>query len=63
MRAITKNIVLTHNHPTASCEPSPEDIRSTEAIKNIMQTLDIAVIDHIIIAYNQYFSFTEHHLI
>lgn len=58
-----KNIVLTHNHPTASCEPSSDDISCTETIKNLMQTLDIETIDHIIIAHGSYFSFVEHNLI
>ena len=58
-----KNIVLTHNHPSASCEPSKDDIITTETIKNFMQTISVRLIDHIIIANNDYFSFAEHHLV
>ena len=58
-----KNIVLTHNHPSGTNEPSQDDIKCTEEIKNFMKTIDVKLIDHIIISNDGYFSFTEHHLI
>ena len=58
-----KNIVLTHNHPSGTNDPSPDDIKCTEEIKNLMKTIDVKLIDHIIISNDGYFSFTEHHLI
>ena len=58
-----KNIVLTHNHPVASSEPSVYDINCTETIKNFMKTIGVNLIDHIVIANDEYFSFMEHHLI
>ncbi len=51
--AIARNspaIVLAHNHPSGSPQPSPEDVEMTRALVAAGRLLDIAVIDHIIVA-------------
>jgi DNA repair protein RadC len=53
------SIVLVHNHPNSSFLPSPEDIASTKKICNIFESLEIQVLDHIIVSGNQYYSFVE----
>lgn len=53
------NIVLCHNHPSGNRQPSQTDIELTTKLKKAGQLLDIAVIDHLIIAGNSYFSFAD----
>ena len=54
-----KNIVITHNHPNGDCGPSKEDILTTDKIKETLRTIDVNLIDHIIISQNNYYSFAE----
>lgn len=49
-------IVLAHNHPGGYARPSKEDIYTTEYIKNYLAKLDITLVDHIIIANNDFIS-------
>jgi hypothetical protein len=42
------SIVVSHNHPSTDCTPSPDDIAVTRAIVSAGKLLDIAVLDHII---------------
>jgi DNA repair protein RadC len=55
--------ILAHNHPAGSLRPSNNDIDATKAVKNALRSLDISLLDNIIIAHNDYFSFREHSLI
>jgi DNA repair protein RadC len=52
-------LILTHNHPSGICEPSNDDIRITNAIKEAVKTLSIRLIDHVIVGRSGYFSFVE----
>ncbi len=52
-------IVLSHNHPGGHLEPSVEDIAATKKITSALKVVNIAVIDHIIVAGNEYFSFSQ----
>lgn len=45
-------IICAHNHPSCSTEPSPEDELLTVSIVMAGKLLDIAVLDHIILASN-----------
>ena len=42
-------IVLVHNHPTGDPTPSAEDIRITKHLIEAGKTVDIKIVDHIII--------------
>jgi DNA repair protein RadC len=42
-------IVLGHNHPSGSLDPSPEDIEMTRALKRACETVQLALLDHIIV--------------
>jgi DNA repair protein RadC len=60
--AITDNacsIVIAHNHPSGSLEPSKEDRDITFRLKEAGQLLGIEVLDHIIVSIKGYFSFLE----
>ncbi len=57
------SIILSHNHPSGKREPSISDRELTEKVKDAAQTLDIKVLDHIIIADQKYFSFADEGLI
>lgn len=42
-------IVLVHNHPSSNCSPSAGDVAATRKIVQMAATLDITVIDHLIV--------------
>ena len=42
-------IIVLHNHPSGSVDPSPDDIAVTRAIVEAGKNLDVSVLDHIII--------------
>lgn len=57
VRAGASYAVIAHNHPSGSLEPSKEDIDITARIKRALWTLDIILLDHLIITKNSYSSF------
>ena len=56
---LATNIILVHNHPSGSVAPSMADKELTKKIIQNCNSLDIAVLDHIIIGQDKYFSFSE----
>ena len=52
-------IILCHNHPSGSVKPSKADFQLTEKIRKAAQIMDIALVDHIIIHREKYYSFAE----
>lgn len=56
------SIILCHNHPSGNLKPSKADINITQKIESAGKTLDIQVLDHLIVANNSYFSFSDQHL-
>lgn len=53
------SIILTHNHPSGNLQPSQADIELTRKLKLAGETLDVAVLDHLIISENGYYSFAD----
>lgn len=49
-------IILVHNHPSGSLEPSKDDIETTKAMIKAGKILNIIVNDHIIVSENGYYS-------
>lgn len=52
-------IILSHNHPSGNLNPSQQDIELTKKLKKACSYLDISVLDHVIIADNQFYSFAD----
>lgn len=56
-------IIVCHNHPSGNCEPSMDDIETTNKIVEASSILGIPVLDHVIINKTTYFSFLENNLL
>lgn len=56
-------IIVCHNHPSGNCNPSEEDILTTEGLIVASEIIGISLLDHIIIDRDSYFSFLEHGLL
>jgi DNA repair protein RadC len=56
-------IILAHNHPSDSVNPSSADKRLTKQLQETLSLIDVRVIDHIIVTRKDTFSFAEHGLI
>jgi len=52
-------IILVHNHPSGTLKPSQPDIKLTQKLKTAGESLDIKVLDHLIITEKAYFSFAD----
>ena len=52
-------IALAHNHPSGSLEPSQADIKLTKKLKIAANSLDIRILDHLIITEKAYYSFAD----
>lgn len=52
-------IILVHNHPSGNPTPSELDRRQTRVLRDAAALLDIALLDHVIIAGDRYYSFSD----
>ena len=56
-------IILAHNHPSGTLKPSEADKKLTQKLKKAAESLDIKVLDHLIITEKAYFSFADENLL
>jgi DNA repair protein RadC len=54
------NVLLAHNHPSGSPEPSEADLRLTRTLSEALALVDIRVLDHFVVAGPLVHSFAEH---
>ncbi|MBZ9777502.1 DNA repair protein RadC [Psychroflexus sp. CAK8W] len=52
-------LILAHNHPSGTLQPSQADKTITQKIQKAGELLDIKVLDHIIVTEKTYFSFAD----
>ena len=52
-------VVLAHNHPSGSIEPSRADESLTQTLRAALSLVDVRVIDHVIVSPGQSFSMAE----
>ncbi len=52
-------IILAHNHPSGDPRPSRDDIRQTRDVQAACRLMDISLEDHIILADDDFYSFSE----
>lgn len=50
-------VFLVHNHPSGDPRPSRADIERTRELHNALKTLEIALVDHVIVASGSFYSF------
>lgn len=56
-------LILCHNHPSGTLKPSLADRDITQKLKSAAQSLDIKVLDHLIVTEKAYFSFADEEII
>ena len=59
IESLASSIILAHNHPSGNLKPSKADLDITQKIKEGAVYFDITVLDHLIIAGNDFFSFAD----
>lgn len=52
-------IVVAHNHPAGSPDPSPEDLQTTKQLVAAGKVLGVEILDHLIVSYSQVSSIRE----
>jgi len=59
LEANASSVVLCHNHPSGQLKPSPQDITLTKKMVAAGETIEIKVLDHLIIGGNTFYSFAD----
>ncbi len=60
LRHNAASVVLAHNHPSGSLNPSQADHRLTRQLVQALGALEIKVLDHVIVGNDESYSFAEH---
>lgn len=63
LRHQANSVILAHNHPGGTMDPSQADLEVTRKISAALAAISIHVSDHIIVAGERYFSFAENGLL
>ena len=56
-------VIIVHNHPFSGTNPSQDDIKLTNRLKEALKLVEISLLDHVIINRNDYYSFQAHGMI
>ncbi|MDX9729972.1 MAG: JAB domain-containing protein, partial [Bacteroidales bacterium] len=59
IETLASGLVICHNHPSGNTSPSDSDIRITQKIKEAGALMDIQLLDHLIVAGKDYYSFAD----
>lgn len=62
LRFSATKAIIAHNHPSGIALPSREDIETTIEIKNALKLVDVRLVDHIIVADDDYVSIADSEL-
>lgn len=57
--ALATGVIVAHNHPSGTLQPSQNDREMTRKIVNVLNILDIQVPDHIILTEQGFYSFAD----
>jgi DNA repair protein RadC len=52
-------LVLVHNHPSGSPRPSNDDNRLTDAVDKAAQTMNLKLLDHVVVAEGGFYSYCD----
>lgn len=52
-------MVLCHNHPSGNLRPSREDDRLTESLRQAAVTVNLRLLDHVIVTDGKYYSYAD----
>lgn len=63
LELLASQIVLVHNHPSGSPEPSSQDRALTERVASAAELFEIRLLDHVVIARGAHYSFRAHNLV
>ena len=63
LELLAVQIVLVHNHPSGSPEPSQQDRSLTERVAQAAELFEIRLLDHVIIARGAHYSFRAHGIV
>src|SRR5690606_16099892 len=56
-------VIITHNHPSGNPEPSQADIVLTNRLRDALNTVDVRLLDHLIVGGTESISFAERGLL
>ncbi len=56
-------LIFSHNHTGGNLRPSRDDLDITKRLREACETVELEVLDHIIVTGEGYFSFKEHNLL
>jgi DNA repair protein RadC len=56
-------VIFAHNHPSGIAEPSQADVSITQRLKIALNTIDVRVLDHIVVGGRDVVSFAERGLL
>lgn len=59
LKCSASSIIVAHNHPSGNLRPSESDKNLTRKLKEGGKLLDMAVLDHIIVTVEGYYSFAD----
>jgi DNA repair protein RadC len=59
LRRNCAGVIVAHNHPSGDPSPSPEDIALTRRLVQAGKTLEVDVLDHLVIGHNRWISLRE----
>lgn len=59
LELLATRLILVHNHPSGSAEPSPQDKVLTERLAQAAALFDIRLVDHLVIARQGHYSFCK----
>ena len=59
LEKLASSLILVHNHPSGNSKPGENDKVQTKILKEAAALFDISLLDHLIIAGDEYFSFAD----
>ncbi|MBR1576576.1 MAG: DNA repair protein RadC [Bacteroidales bacterium] len=54
-----QGLILVHNHPSGDPRPGQADISETKALQKAARSMELTLLDHIIVCDDAYYSFTD----
>ena len=59
IKNMATSLIVSHNHPSGSIEPSREDNKFTETLRGASDLLGVTLLDHLIVTDSKYYSYRE----